>query len=74
MWYNLFKYGLVRPGVKVAYRPWVRGAEFIPETGGAILACNHLSAGDTFLMPALISRKVTFPAKAELFTLSLIHI
>ena len=68
MWYNVFKYGLVRPGVKVACRPWVRGVENIPETGGAILACNHLSAGDTFLMPALITRKVTFPAKAELFT------
>ncbi len=32
-----------------------------------MLAGNHLSAGDTFLLPALIRRPMTFPAKAELF-------
>jgi len=65
--YELFKYLLVRPVCVLAFRPWVEGEENIPETGGVILAGNHLSAGDTFLLPAMIRRPMTFPAKAELF-------
>ncbi len=66
-WYSFFKYSLVRPFVKVAYKPTVEGEENIPATGGAILACNHTSATETYMMPALIRRQVTYPAKAELF-------
>ena len=36
-------------------------------SGPAILVGNHISAGDTFLLPALMKRRLTFPAKAELF-------
>lgn len=67
MLYTLFKYLLVRPICTIVFRPWVEGEENIPETGGVILAGNHLSAGDTFLLPAMITRQMTFPAKAELF-------
>lgn len=66
VWYWFLKWALFRPVCIVAFRPWIKGAENIPE-GGAILAGNHLSAGDTFLLPALIKRRLTFPAKAELF-------
>jgi 1-acyl-sn-glycerol-3-phosphate acyltransferase len=65
--YWLFKWFLVAPGLRLVMRPWVEGAENIPSTGPAILVSNHLSAGDTFLLPALIRRRLTFPAKAELF-------
>jgi len=65
--YTLFKYLLVRPICRIVFRPWVEGEENIPATGGVILAGNHLSAGDTFLLPAMITRQMTFPAKAELF-------
>ena len=37
-------------------------------TGRAILASNHLSFCDSFFMPLLVKRKVTFLAKAEYFT------
>ncbi|HEX8487568.1 MAG TPA: lysophospholipid acyltransferase family protein [Propionibacteriaceae bacterium] len=67
MLYWFFKLVLVRPGLRVLMRPWIEGAENIPATGPAILVSNHLSAGDTFLLPALIRRRLTFPAKAELF-------
>lgn len=67
MLYTLFKYLLFRPVCMAVFRPWVEGEENIPETGGVILAGNHLSAGDTFLLPAVITRRMTFPAKAELF-------
>ena len=67
MLYWLFKWFLVAPGLRLVTRPWVEGAENLPKTGPAILVSNHLSAGDTFLLPALIKRRLTFPAKAELF-------
>lgn len=67
MVYWLFKYLIFRPVCVVAFRPRIEGEENIPRRGGAILASNHLSYGDTFLLPALIRRRLTFPAKAELF-------
>ena len=66
-WYSFFKLSLVRPFVKVAYKARVEGEENIPATGGAIIACNHTSATETYVLPALIKRQVTYPAKAELF-------
>ena len=67
MWYELFKYGFFTPIVRGVIRPWVSGAENIPAEGGAILAANHLAAAETILLPASITRRMTFPAKAELF-------
>ncbi len=54
--------------LKVAFRPWVEGLENIPAEGPAILASNHLSFSDSFFLPAVLDRKVTFIAKAEYFT------
>ncbi|MGW7166258.1 lysophospholipid acyltransferase family protein [Streptomyces sp. NPDC054884] len=54
--------------LRVAFRPWVEGLENIPAEGAAILASNHLSFSDSFFLPAVLDRKVTFIAKAEYFT------
>lgn len=54
--------------LRLAFRPWVEGAEHIPAEGPAILASNHLSFSDSFFLPAVLDRKVTFVAKAEYFT------
>jgi len=67
MYYRLFRDGLFRPVVKWLFRATVSGQENIPASGGAILASNHLAAGDTVVLPSMVSRQVTFPAKAELF-------
>ncbi|MFZ2624403.1 MAG: lysophospholipid acyltransferase family protein [Propionibacterium sp.] len=67
MWYTFFKYGLFRPGVKILLRPRFEGAHNVPTTGGAVLASNHIGAGDTFSLPALVDRRMIFPAKKELF-------
>ena len=55
-------------GLKVIFRPWVEGLENVPRTGPAILASNHLSFSDSFFLPAVLDRRVTFIAKAEYFT------
>lgn len=67
MYYSLFKNLLFAPVVRWLFRARITGEEHIPDTGGAIVASNHLSAGDTFVLPAMLHRQLTFPAKAELF-------
>jgi len=54
--------------LKLAFRPWVEGLENVPDEGPAILASNHLSFSDSFFLPAMLDRKVTFIAKQEYFT------
>ncbi len=67
MLYNVFKYGIFVWAVRLLFRPRIEGAENIPRRGPAILVSNHISAGDTYLVPALLRRRMTFPAKLELF-------
>ncbi|NYD65933.1 1-acyl-sn-glycerol-3-phosphate acyltransferase [Agromyces atrinae] len=50
------------------FRPWVRGLENIPKSGGAILASNHLSFIDSVFLPLAVNRRVVFLAKSEYFT------
>jgi 1-acyl-sn-glycerol-3-phosphate acyltransferase len=65
--YWLFKNSIFRPIIKYLFKARVEGEGNIPATGGVILASNHIDAGDTVVLPAMIRRQVTFPAKAELF-------
>ncbi|HET9516619.1 MAG TPA: lysophospholipid acyltransferase family protein [Actinoplanes sp.] len=50
-----------------AWRPTVTGLGNLPDTGGAILAANHLSVADQLFLAALTPRHVVFWAKAEYF-------
>jgi 1-acyl-sn-glycerol-3-phosphate acyltransferase len=67
LFYGAMKIVIGHP-IKAAFRPWVEGLENIPDEGPAILASNHLSFSDSFFLPAVLDRKVTFIAKAEYFT------
>lgn len=67
MFYGTMKVAIGGP-LRLAFRPWVEGMENIPAEGPAILASNHLSFSDSFFLPAVLDRKVTFIAKAEYFT------
>lgn len=67
MIYGAMKFS-IGGSLKLAFRPWVEGLENIPAEGAAILASNHLSFSDSFFLPAILDRKVTFIAKAEYFT------
>jgi 1-acyl-sn-glycerol-3-phosphate acyltransferase len=66
--YWLAKFVLIGPLLRTLWRPWADGLENIPDDRPAILASNHLSFCDSFFMPVLVSRKVTFLAKSEYFT------
>ena len=56
------------PAMRVLWRPYIEGRAHVPEQGPAILASNHLSAIDSFILPALLPRPVRFVAKNEYFT------
>lgn len=55
------------PIFKLLYRYKTIGTENIPETGGYILACNHISYSDPVLLGVSTKRTLYFMAKAELF-------
>lgn len=68
MFYYVMKYVILGPLLRLLFRPRIEGIEHVPEEGAAIVAGNHLSFSDHFLMPAILKRRITFLAKAEYFT------
>jgi 1-acyl-sn-glycerol-3-phosphate acyltransferase len=62
------KYLLLGPLMRLLARPTIEGLENIPQRGAAILAGNHLAVADSFLLPLLVRRRITFLAKREYFT------
>lgn len=68
MFYFIMKYAVLGPLLRLAFRPRIEGLENIPEEGAAIIAGNHLSFSDHFVMPAILPRRITFLAKQEYFT------
>ncbi|MEU5847531.1 lysophospholipid acyltransferase family protein [Saccharopolyspora shandongensis] len=53
---------------RTIYRPTVIDAEKVPTTGPVILAPNHLAVLDSFIVPLVLPRPVSFLAKAEYFS------
>ena len=68
MWYWLLKYIFMGPLLTVLGRPKVEGLEYVPASGPVILASNHLAVADSFFLPLVVSRRITFLAKSEYFT------
>jgi 1-acyl-sn-glycerol-3-phosphate acyltransferase len=68
VFYWVLKTVILGPLLKMLFRPWVKGEEHIPETGGAIFASNHLSFSDSIFLPLVVPRRITFLAKADYFT------
>ncbi|WP_152361664.1 lysophospholipid acyltransferase family protein [Microlunatus speluncae] len=73
MLYLVLKWAIVAPLVRVLFRPWMEGEQNIPAKGPVLIASNHLSIGETYLIPAMIRRSMSFPAKIELFQGKALH-
>ncbi|HZU79623.1 MAG TPA: lysophospholipid acyltransferase family protein [Acidimicrobiales bacterium] len=58
---------LLTPVFHLLWRVKVEGAEHIPAEGPVVLAPNHVTFLDSFFLPLVVSRRVTFVAKAEYF-------
>lgn len=68
MLYWVMKHILLGPVMKLFCRPTVKGHEHVPDEGAAILVSNHVAVADSFFMPLMMKRRVTFLAKREYFT------
>ena len=68
MLYWVLKHIIVGPWLRVLFRPWVEGLDHVPDKGAAILASNHLSFSDSFFLPLVVPRPITFLAKSDYFT------
>jgi len=58
---------ILTPFFLLFWRVRVEGRENVPTKGPAVLAANHQSFCDSFFLPLVVRRKVTFLAKAEYF-------
>ena len=67
MLYWWSKHVLLGPLMRLLTRPTIEGLERVPMRGAAILASNHLAVADSFLLPLLVPRRITFLAKREYF-------
>ncbi|MFF4603341.1 lysophospholipid acyltransferase family protein [Streptomyces sp. NPDC001339] len=67
MFYQAVKFVLL-PLLRLIFRPRIEGLEHLPEDGAAIIAGNHLSFADHFVLAVIVPRRVTFLAKSEYFT------
>lgn len=68
MFYWFMKNVVAGPLLLTVFRPWIKGLENIPKTGGAILASNHLSVIDSVILPLVLNRRISFLAKSDYFT------
>ena len=55
----------VRTMIRLGARPDMTGFEHVPQTGGFIVASNHLSFLDSVIIQAMLPRQVRFFAKAD---------
>jgi 1-acyl-sn-glycerol-3-phosphate acyltransferase len=65
----LYSIGKVTVGTAMilGWRPHVEGLEYIPETGGAVFAGNHVSVADELFLGSVVPRHIAFWAKSEYF-------
>lgn len=59
---------VLSPLARLIYRPVIEGREHIPRSGALLLASNHLSFIDSFVIPLVTPRQVVFLAKSDYFT------
>jgi len=65
--YDFLKWWVGRPIIKAVLHPNFIGLSTLPTKGAAIIAGNHVGAGDTFPLVILTRRRIYMPAKKEFF-------
>ncbi len=56
---------VITPVFRFSFRVRTTGLAHVPTTGGAIIAPNHTSVLDSFLIPSVLDRQITYVGKAE---------
>ena len=73
MFVTLLKHVFPGPLMRLWSRPRVSGLKNVPASGGVILAGNHLSVADSFVVPLVMRRPVSFLGKHEYVTGTGVH-
>jgi 1-acyl-sn-glycerol-3-phosphate acyltransferase len=61
---TLFR-AVLTPPFRFLWKVTTEGLEHVPATGGAIIAPNHISVLDSFFVPLVLPRRITYVGKAE---------
>ncbi|HEV7721496.1 MAG TPA: lysophospholipid acyltransferase family protein [Iamia sp.] len=56
---------IIKPLFSFTWRFHIEGAENVPQGGPAIICPNHTSVLDSFFVPAVLPRRITYVGKAE---------
>lgn len=56
---------VLNPPFRFLWDITTEGLEHVPATGGAIIAPNHISVLDSFFVPLVLPRRITYVGKAE---------
>lgn len=56
---------IMTPLFRVSWKFDLHGMDHVPASGGALLCPNHTSVLDSFFLPALLPRRITYVGKAE---------
>jgi 1-acyl-sn-glycerol-3-phosphate acyltransferase len=56
---------VLTPIFKAGWRVHTEGIDNVPQTGGAIVCPNHVSVLDSFFVPLVLPRRITYVGKAE---------
>lgn len=56
---------VMTPPFRFAWRVHTEGLDHVPATGGALIAPNHTSVLDSFFVPLVLKRRITYVGKAE---------
>jgi len=56
---------VLTPPFRFLWKVTTEGMENVPATGGAIIAPNHVSVLDSFFVPLVLPRRITYVGKAE---------
>ena len=56
---------VLTPPFKFLWKITTEGLEHLPPSGGAIIAPNHISVLDSFFVPLVLPRRITYVGKAE---------
>jgi len=56
---------ILSPLFRTGWRTYLRGIDNLPQDGPAIVCPNHTSVIDSFLLPSVLPRRITFVGKAE---------
>jgi rhomboid family GlyGly-CTERM serine protease len=72
-WITVFLWALVRSVIRTAYRVRCHGLESIPETGPAVLVCNHVSYLDALIIGGFCRRPVRFVMHADYYNIPVLR-